>query len=373
MATENQNADDPGMTSFADFEAKIAEEEAKKTPEAAEDVTPRNIREVMEPVGDDEGGDDVDDDDVDDDGDDEDEDDDEGGDADERGTEENPDDDDEVVVEEDEETRAKKDDELTDEQRANRRSARMRSRYAKRGEDLAAAKERAAELERQLAEAKAAKPVEQQQQQKPLKATVADDPNDPAPKADDYEFGELDSQYITDMAAHAGRAAYRAEKAKDAQAAEAAAADEARKTVRGKFMKLVAKGVEGKDDFEDVVVKAAENYKLTRDTFDLIVDSKVGHEVLYHLATHKDEAARIAGLTPAQQGVEFFKLEARFSTPNDKNDPPAGAKSGTKGTKAPAPVKRARGSGKPKVNPAKMDFASFEAAMAAEEAAKRKG
>lgn len=124
-------------------------------------------------------------------------------------------------------------------------------------------------------------------------------------------------------------------------------------------------------DFEDIVVKGADKWSLTEDVFDLAIMSEHGSDVLYHLAGNPAEASRIAGLTPTQRGVEFARLEARFSHPS-KSDPPAEAKPATqiRGSNAPTPPAskaRGAGTGKPKIG--NMDFAAFEAYVNAAEKA----
>lgn len=56
----------------------------------------------------------------------------------------------------------------------------------------------------------------------------------------------------------------------------------------------------------------------------LIVESDVGPQVLYHLATHPEEAERIADLSPLRQVAELGKLEDRMTRParRTSNAPP---------------------------------------------------
>lgn len=57
-----------------------------------------------------------------------------------------------------------------------------------------------------------------------------------------------------------------------------------------------------------------------------IVESEVGPNLLHHLATHLEEAERIAGLSPNRQIAELGKLEEKISAPPKKT------------TSAPAPI-----------------------------------
>jgi hypothetical protein len=62
-----------------------------------------------------------------------------------------------------------------------------------------------------------------------------------------------------------------------------------------------------------------------------IVESEVGPNLLFHLATHLEEAERIAGLSPVRQIAELGKLEDKISAPPKKT------------TSAPAPISPVNG------------------------------
>lgn len=230
-------------------------------------------------------------------------------------------------------------------------SRRMRERQ-ERAQQLAKAFEARERLEQQLRSARQA---------------PKDGPKEPKPS--EYEFGAVDQDYLDARAAWIASATVRNGTVAQVEADIAAVDEHINEERKREFSSIVETGTTKFNDFEDKVLKGANNWPLQQDTFDLAVESEHGADILYHLATNPDEAKRIAGLTPAKRGVEFARLESRFSLPG-KSDPPAAANAGTKvsGPKAKAPPSKARGAGTRKGNPAQMDFATFEAHVAASEA-----
>lgn len=79
---------------------------------------------------------------------------------------------------------------------------------------------------------------------------------------------------------------------------------------------------------------------------DAIMDSELGPEILYHLGSNPDEAARISKLSPIAQVREIGKLEASLAKPADtgaaSEDEPAPQKTAI--SKAPPPIPRPAGS-----------------------------
>lgn len=381
-----------GMKGFAEFEAKQKEEEAKAAAPVSEDVTPTHVREAMEGSDEDEGeGDDGN-----------------AGGEDEAGedgkaaegdegeqdagaagedegegasSDDNEDDDGET-----DETRGKPDNELTEEQREKRRASRYRRKFGKERSRAEEAEAKLAEAERKLQELSAAPPQQQQpkpeQQQRPAPRQddreIIDLNGQPLKKPDpkDFEYDTLDPEYTSAMARYEGRKAFLEARQEAQQAEETAKAEQARNDTRSKFEKMIVDAEGDYDDFAEKVVAGAKNYKLSKELFELALEEpEGGRHVLYHLASNPTEAERIAGLTPAKQGVEFDRLISRFSPPNEeKSDPPQSAQTAAtkRATKATGPVKGVKGSGRAKITPSKQSFAEFEAAELAREAAANK-
>lgn len=245
-----------------------------------------------------------------------------------------------------------------------RHEADARERAAlQRAEDAEA---RAAELE-----ANGSKPTAKAGPKTDQQAPVTDAER---PKPEDFEFGEYDPDYQEALVE------YRVEKsiakrvaaADQTREAEAARAVEAERAA--KWGTVIENGAAANTDFEDKVLKSTSGWKLSKQMWEMAVDSDVGHDVLYHLASDPAESSRIFDLPLVRQAVEFGKLEVRFSQPSGEK-PKSGVKDGALGhmPSAPKPVSQVRGAGGQfKPDASTKDFAAFEAMMKAEEAARAK-
>jgi len=229
-----------------------------------------------------------------------------------------------------------------------------------------AAEARAAELE-----ANGGKPTAKAGPKTDQKAPVTAEGK---PQAEDFEFGEYDPEYQEAIVE------WRVEQAlakKDAKAA-AATQEEAQRTAEAerttKWGGVIEKGAAANADFEDKVLKSTSGWKLSKQMWEMAVDSDVGHDVLYHLASDPAESSRIFDLPLTRQAAEFGKLEVRFSQPSG-DKPKSGVKDGATGhmPSAPKPISQVRGAGGQfKPDAGTKDFAAFEAMMKAEEAARAK-
>lgn len=65
------------------------------------------------------------------------------------------------------------------------------------------------------------------------------------------------------------------------------------------------------EDFEEVALDPS--VPITQHMAEAIADSDMGGDVAYYLGTHRDEAHRIASLSPVQQVRELTKLETKLS------------------------------------------------------------
>lgn len=219
------------------------------------------------------------------------------------------------------------------------------------------AEERAAEAQRQadywrgVAEGKA--PTE------PAKSEAKEvDPN-AEPKAEDYEFGEADVKYITDVAKWSARQEFNAQQAQAEQRAEFSRLD-------ANYQSNIAKVTERLPDFDEKVTQTAQRGEWPCPPLIAmgIRDSDVGPDIAYHLATNVAEAKRIAALDPYLQARELGRLEARFMGEEKARADAAKTPAQPKVSQAPTPpASLARGAGgKFTVNADTDDFASFDKA-----------
>ena len=203
----------------------------------------------------------------------------------------------------------------------------------------------------------------------PGKEGATQEPEGP-PDPKKFQFGELDSAYIRALARYEVKNEIKgqtAEAAKSHQTAAKAAEVEANKT---KFVALQEAGASKYDDFHEVVVEGARNndYRLSPTLAKLSLESPVGADILYHLASHPKEAREVFGRSPEAQAAYFGRQEARFTPPssgaeteNEQTTAEGHTATTVKTTKAPPPVQQARGTGASnQVSPDTNDFAAFE-------------
>jgi hypothetical protein len=190
----------------------------------------------------------------------------------------------------------------------------------------------------------------------PPKEPVKEDGERPTP--DKFEYGELDTKYITALAKYEARQEIRAERAADEKKRQTEAAAASQREIQAKAASVIEAGRAKYDDFDDVVLQSPIiNKELTQVVHDLLLESDVGPDIAHHLASNPKEAREIFSKSPARQAALFGALEAKFSATSAAEPPKA-----VKTTKAPPPVKAVRGAGsKPEVPGETSDFAAFEA------------
>jgi hypothetical protein len=225
-----------------------------------------------------------------------------------------------------------------------------------------AALQRAEDAEARAAELAAGNP----------KANAAPVSDTERPNPEDFEFGEYDPDYQDALVEYRVEMsiAKRVEAADQKKAAEAVRAVETER--QNKWGSVIEKGAEANPDFEEKVLQGTSGWKLSKQLWEMSVDSDVGHEILYHLASDPAESSRIFDLPLIHQAAEFGKLEVRFSQPSG-NKPKSGVKDGALGhmPSAPKPTSLVRGAGgQYRPDAGTKDFAAFEAMMKAEEAAR---
>jgi len=180
---------------------------------------------------------------------------------------------------------------------------------------------------------------------------------DGAPKPDDYTYGELDPAYIRAITKYETEREFtRLTKERETQDA----VEREYRDIQDKFQnKIIPSGTEKHEDFHEVVVMGAEEGKwaLSEVMGKMLVDSEVGDDIAYHLASNPDEALDVSRQSPVDQARYFGKMEAKFSAARTA----APVKSEAKPPKAPPPVTPARGAdGKFLPSADSDDFAAFE-------------
>lgn len=197
---------------------------------------------------------------------------------------------------------------------------------------------------------------------------AAEADGDKAPSPDDknpdgtekYAFGELDTQFVKDMAKHEARQIVREERARDEQTRQEQAAREAAEAQQASWADQLETAATTHPDFVEKVFRGGEAnaYALNKETFEMAQDSTVGAQVLYHLASNPKEALALYNIDdPVERARSFGRLEARFES---GAQPPKAANPTTNPPKADPPAEHARGSnGQFTGTPS--DFKSFEA------------
>lgn len=180
---------------------------------------------------------------------------------------------------------------------------------------------------------------------------------DPEPDPENYEYGEADGRFIADHARWNARDEFR--KLREADAAQAQFAQ-----LRSGHEARVADVAEKYPDYAEKVTASAQrgDWPCSQELAIGIMDSPVGPDVAYHLASNIDEAKRINALSTIDQARELGRLEAKFMNEPKEKTPEV------KPPKAPPPpAHQARGAGgKFEVDDDTDDFAAFEAKYSGE-------
>jgi hypothetical protein len=148
-----------------------------------------------------------------------------------------------------------------------------------------------------------------------------------------YDDGDQDINALVERAVEARLKREAEERAQKAQA----------ETVQTMRSKLLESGLEG------AALIAMGDGHFTQPMFDALTVSERPAELADFLGRNQAEAARIAALTPAQQGVELARLEARLATQ-------------PRTTSAPPPPPTVGGRAVASLDPSSMSFEQYKAA-----------
>lgn len=266
---------------------------------------------------------------------------------------------------------AEEDDQEADDGDAGAGEVEAKSKSAQERINKAVGKQRAAERRASAAEAAANEANQRMARLEGQMALLTSGTKPPtkdrnAPDPAEYKNGDIDAQYIADLARYEARKTTSADREANDKAAKTKADADASKALQKRVGEFSDKGSEKYDDFHEVVFD--DDFHLTPVLGDLAMDSEHGAEILYALATgpHK-EASRVFGLTPVRQAAWFGAKEAELSSESsdadgENEEPDEGSETPPKTTKAPQPLNhKTRGNGGvPRVNAATSDFAAFE-------------
>jgi hypothetical protein len=227
------------------------------------------------------------------------------------------------------------------------------NRFTKQTRELRETQRQLKAIQEQLAALTAEKTTPLTPEKSDDKAEIVEGPN-----PEKYRYGELDPQFIRDTASHEARIqierALAAQKAEIATSQQEAARQAEVVKLQQKATEIETLGASKFEDFVEVVTRGAENgdYPLTREMFELAIETEVAPDILYYLAKNPDEAEQVSEMPSRKQALWFGRLEAKLA-----------AKQPRKGTLAPVPISSARGRGATVSTPAATtDFAAFERA-----------
>ena len=231
-----------------------------------------------------------------------------------------------------------------------------------------------AELARKLREAEASKAAELAGRLENLenllqggKTGVKSDAGEPEPDptdTDKYPLGHLDDRYIEDKLEWLSekKATERADAVlqRQQESERIQAAEQQHRELLVKVDDLSTRGSDLYDDFQESVVEAGMrgDWDLSQATFEAAHDAENGAQILYDLAQDKEEAARVAKLSPYQQLKYVMDRDTEISK----------AKSGRKIPKAgDPPTHTARGANsRTQINGSTDNLDDFERAWEAD-------
>lgn len=171
-------------------------------------------------------------------------------------------------------------------------------------------------LERQQIEQETRARVQQEQQ---VQAPV----DIPKPKESDYE---VYSDYLEALSDWKVDVKLRQREIEQATRAQRESQKSAQEREAARQAELIENGESKFDDFEDVI--KADRNEYSRAAYLSMLESDIGAELLYHLATNPEEGKRIAALPAFAQAKEIGKLEDKLL-----------AKPAKKQSNAPEPIK----------------------------------
>lgn len=192
-----------------------------------------------------------------------------------------------------------------------------------------------------------------------------DDPIGAEPRADQFDDAFEYAKALAEWSAE--KALYE----RDQQEANRKIEEERQKVIKTWSEKL-EKAKPNLPDFDDIL--ASTQVQVTDEVRDAIIESDVGPEILYHLASlDGEEAEKFQALSTAKALREIGKLEARFEKQQNSEESAVKSKPVVQKSKAPAPLSPIKATGSAMESPIGSDgefHGSFQAWKAARKAGK---
>jgi hypothetical protein len=212
--------------------------------------------------------------------------------------------------------------------------------------------------------------LERSQEAPPPKEEAPKEEAPAAPNPDDFDYGEIDPRYISASVAYQTQQSIAAWQREEHARQQTELAERVRREAQDKFAAKVDEGSRKYDDFYEKVVIGAEKgeWPLSDEMGSLLVESDVGDDIAYHLASHPEEAVRVYRQTPVEQARYFGRLEAKFSAERTAATGNGAGKPAKRAPKAPPPVRPAVGAhGGHEPSAMSDDFLAFERRVNAQE------
>lgn len=193
------------------------------------------------------------------------------------------------------------------------------------------------------------------------KPTKQRDENQP-PQPADYEYGEIDTQYIRDLAKYEVRQELKADKEQTSRQTQQTQQTEQQTAFKQKLDGFLDSGLEIYDDFDEVVLDNSNPF--SSQLVELMFESEHGQEIAYQAASDAETKKKLSAMSPSRQAAWFGRMEADLSSKKSDADEEEGEeepKSSPQISKAPKPLRKSRGNGAPsEASGATSDFAQFE-------------
>lgn len=120
-----------------------------------------------------------------------------------------------------------------------------------------------------------------------------------------------------------------------------------KRLVQENFAVQVADARSRYSDFDAVVT--ARDVPITQDVVDIVMQSDVGADVAYHLASDKALAAEISAMSPIEAARAIGRIEAKLSAPKPRTT-----------STAPDPISPVKGKASATKDPAKMSMSEYK-------------
>ena len=164
-------------------------------------------------------------------------------------------------------------------------------------------------------------------QEKPEKAKPTD-----APKQEDFE---TDNEWIDAYTEWKWEQKEIKRQQQESESKVKREKERAQETFQQTAYRVNKAGGEKYEDYDEIMSSAI----ISLDTAQAIFETERPEDVAYYLGKHRDQAEKIASLSPYRQAVEIGKIEAKLSTPKKKT------------TKAPPPISPVKGKGPTSYDP----------------------